>query len=207
MNRSLYEISADLSALEDALLESGGEADEQLEAWFDQIGEERNRKIVDYCKLIASLEAGAERCETEIARLAALRSAQENAARRLKERLKAFFEAHGLVKLQLGIFNPRIQSNGGKAPLIMPAKWAGDPASAPEAFQRRAVFVDAEVVRSVVTASSDGLVCPSCGEEIVVDAEEEKTPEPKVLACSCMWTGSREEAVQLGARGTHLRLR
>lgn len=152
MNRSLYEISEDLSSLKDALLESGGEADEQLEAWFDRIGEERNRKVVDYCKLIASLEAGAEMCDAEITRLNVLRSAQENTAKRLKERLKVFFEAQGLTKLQLGIFSPRIQANGGKAPLIVPEAWEKEPAAAPEAYQRRVIQLDKESIRADLEA-------------------------------------------------------
>lgn len=150
MKRSLYEISAELSAIEDALLESAGEADAQLEAWFDAIGAERDEKVKGYCQLITNLEADADACEDEAERLTRMGTVAHNAAERLKRRLKMFFETHGITKLDLVTFKPRIQANGGALPLIVPAEWEAEPASAPEAFQRRVIQLDKEAIREAI---------------------------------------------------------
>lgn len=150
MKRSLYEISAELSAIEDALLESAGEADAQLEAWFDAIGAERDEKVKGYCQLIANLEADAESCQAEANRLRDMSLTNERATRRLKDRLKTFFEIHGITKFDLVTFKPRIQANGGAVPLIVPAEWEAEPASAPEAFQRRVIQLDKEAIREAI---------------------------------------------------------
>src|SRR5262245_7170835 len=111
--RPLYEIGLDLSALAEMLLNLDGEftddeTGQALEAYFDHLTDERDEKIRRICCLIASLQASAEACKLEAARINRLRVANENLADRLKGRLKQFFEDHQITKIDLGAFKPRI---------------------------------------------------------------------------------------------------
>ncbi len=153
--RSLFEIGDDLSALEELLTDLDGEIPEgeigtAIEEWFDALGEERDNKIRNYCALIEMMMLSADACEEEARRLTKLKRANENGAQRLKDRLKTFFEQHGIQKLDLGIFKPRIQANGGILPLIVPQGWERDPAEAPEVFQRRVIQLDRDAVREAI---------------------------------------------------------
>src|SRR5262249_50868852 len=99
--RPLFEIGADLEALEPLLTDIDGEiTDDQagaaIEKWFDDLGAERAR------------------------RLGRLQRANANGADRLKDRLKQFFEDHNIQKLDLQTFRPRLQTSGGVRALVFP---------------------------------------------------------------------------------------
>lgn len=153
--RSLFEIGDDLSALEELLTDIDGEIPEgevgaAIEEWFDDLGAERDEKIRRYCALIEMMGFAAEACEEEARRLSKLKRANENGAKRLKDRLKLFFEAHGIQKLDLQIFKPHIRANGGALPLIVPQEWERDAAEAPEAFQKRVIQLDTAAIREAI---------------------------------------------------------
>jgi Siphovirus Gp157 len=153
--RSLYEIGEDLSALEEMLTDLDGEIPEgeigaAIEEWFDQLGEERDEKIKAYCALIEMMGFAAEACEEETRRLGKLKRADENGAERLKNRLKEFFQSHGIQKLDLRIFKPHIRTNGGALTLIVPPGWESDPASAPEAFHKVEIKLDTAAIREAI---------------------------------------------------------
>lgn len=152
---TLYEISEDLRAIEELLAESGGEVTDDeagrvLEAWFDQINEDRDAKIGNYAALIRELEARAEMREQEAARLKAMALADANNARRLKARLKEFFETHQISKIETPRFRVSLQNNGGQPPLLFPSEWETEPAAAPEAFHRHVVLLDKEAIRTAI---------------------------------------------------------
>lgn len=150
---TLYELSQDLLALEALLTETGGEItddDAALEVWFDELGEQRDAKIDGYCALIREFEARAEARELEAKRLMALAGSDTNNAKRLKARLKGFFEAQGIKKLETARFRLSVQANGGALPVIVPEGWEKEPASAPEAFQRRVIQLDKEAIREAI---------------------------------------------------------
>lgn len=152
---TLYELSQDLLALEALLTETGGEitdddAGAALERWFDELGERRDAKIDGYCALIREFEARAEARELEAKRLMALAGSDGNNAKRLKARLKAFFEAQGIKKLETARFRLSVQGNGGALPLIVPEAWEREPASAPEGFQRRVIQLDKEAIKTAI---------------------------------------------------------
>lgn len=153
--RTLFQISNDLLALEAILAEVGGEitdddAGAALEKFFDELGAERDAKIDNYCALIRELEARAEAREAEAKRLTALAGSDANNAKRLKNRLKAFFEIQEISKLDTARFRVAVQKNGGALPLVIPAEWDDDPAAAPEAFQRRTIVLDREAIREAI---------------------------------------------------------
>lgn len=218
--RSLYEIGDDLSALEELLTDTDGEIPEgeigaAIEEWFDRLGEERDEKIRRYCALIAMMTFGAENCEEEARRLGKLKRANENGAKRLKDRLKAFFEAHGIQKLDLRTFKPRIQVNSN-APLILPPQWQSEPASAPEAFHKVTIELNTLAIKEALGGGMK--LCPKCGETIIhanghptlaADAPEtiDSDAAPIALCESCRWTGEPTDTARLGERGSHLRIR
>lgn len=153
--RSLYEIESDIEALAEIITALDGEipddeAGATIERWFDDLGEERDRKIDGYCALIREFEALAAVRSLEADRLQALARTDENNAKRLKERLKAFLDRQGIKKLETTRFKISVQANGGAIPLLIPAEWDDDPAAAPEAFQRRTVVLDRDAIREAL---------------------------------------------------------
>lgn len=158
--RYLHEISSDLLALAAVMTDlegeiPEGEIGEALENWFRGLNEERDAKIKGFCALITHLEAEADYAEAESRRIAAIENANRNAVDRLKKRLKAFFELHNIKKLELGIFKPRIQANGGALPLIVPEDWKAEPKSAPDIYQKVNIVLDTEYIRRGLEMGAD----------------------------------------------------
>lgn len=143
--RTLFAISDDLQKLNELLDECSDDAQQQelIAQWFEQLGEERDTKLDGYAALITEMQARAEARKTEQKRLAELVAADENRAKLLKERLKWFFEAHDLKKVETARYSIGLQRNGGKAPLIF--KEGLSPTELPEHFQR--VTIDPETTR------------------------------------------------------------
>src|SRR5262245_61996452 len=117
--RTLYEIGADLSALEALLYETGGElgddaAEEAFDKWFSSLGSERDAKLDAYAGLIQEIEARAQSRRFEAKRLAGRAQIDENAAYRLKDRLTRFFIAHQLKTIETPRFRLTLATNGGK---------------------------------------------------------------------------------------------
>lgn len=86
--------------------------------------EQRDEKLASYCKLIRNLEARAnvrqaeaDTFRQEANRLDALAEADLKAVEKLKERLKWFWQAHDLGKIEAGGFRINLQANGGVAPV------------------------------------------------------------------------------------------
>jgi hypothetical protein len=155
MTRSLFDISDDLLALEEILSQVGGEitdddAGQALERFFNELGAERDQKLDNYGALIRELESRAAGRAEEVTRLEALIASDNNNVKRLKRRLKAFFEIHQIKKLDTRRFRFSVQANGGALPLIMPEEWERDPASAPEAFHRARIELDKEAIREAI---------------------------------------------------------
>lgn len=121
LTRSLFSISEDLEKLSELLDECGDDAEQQelINSWFEQLGEERDRKVDNYCALITEMQARSEVRKAEAKRLMELAADDEKRARLLKDRLKWFFETHNLKTVETARYKLSIQRNGGKAPLIL----------------------------------------------------------------------------------------
>lgn len=161
---TLFQIGADLSALEELLTETDGEitddaAGEALEAWFDELGEARDQKIDSYCRLIASIEARAQARADESARLERLVAVDHTAVKRLKASLYNFMLEQGITKLETPLHKLAIAKNGGKPPLIIPDSWREDAANAPEAYHRISVHLDTDAVRADLVAGTEVSGC------------------------------------------------
>jgi hypothetical protein len=186
--RSLFSISADLLALEEMLSETGGEITDDeagvaLDKFFDELGEERDAKIDNYAALIRQFEAKAEARQAEAYRLQQLAATDANNAKRLKARLQAFFELHGIKKLETARFKLSVQANGGKAPLIVPEQWEREPASAPERYHKVTVSLDRDMIRGDL--------------EAVFDSDDARAEAEKLMDAGC----------SIAPRGSHLRVK
>ncbi len=162
--RTLFNISDDLLALADLLTEIDGEipegeAGEALERWFDDLGEERDKKIDGYCALIREIEARSKAREDEAKRLQRLVTVDLNATKRLKDRLKAFFEMHQIAKLETARFKVSVAKNGGAAPLTIPGEWEEYPDLAPPEWQKRIVALNGAAIRAALEAGQE---IPGC---------------------------------------------
>lgn len=149
---TLFSLSDEIFALE-ASLENDDLTDEQraalVDAWLEAQGDVAV-KIDNYAAYIRELEARSIARQYEAGRLEALAKTDTNRIASLKARLKLYFEAHGLTKLETPRFKVAIQKNGGIVPLVVPPEWEAEPASAPEAFQRRVILLDKEAIREAI---------------------------------------------------------
>lgn len=209
--RSLFAIGEDLERLEQLLTDVDGEiTDDQvgaaIEAWFDSLAYERDEKVRRICSLIEMMGLNAEACAEEVRRLGRLQRANANGADRLKNRLKKFFEEHAIDKLNLGIFRPRIQPNGGVRKLIFPEAWEQEPASSPEAFHKMIVTLDTAAIRETVegfyaraeqitAGANDDHERRRLFKEWIENDDEARATKELIEGCS------------IAPRGNHLRLR
>jgi hypothetical protein len=126
MNRTLYEISADLQALEMLLTEVGGElpdevAEAAIDSWLEETAGATREKVDNYCALIRELEARRDTRKAEAKRLAERAGIDDGVVDRLKTRLLWFFEAHAIKTLETTRFRVTAAQNGGLQPLIITA--------------------------------------------------------------------------------------
>jgi len=125
---TLYELGAEWLALEAALLASAGDLTPDVEAAFAALGELESHKVDAYCALIRSFTAWAEMVKLEEAVLTAKRRTAENAATRLKERLKQYLDLRGLSQLKGITWTAALQRNPAAvhvlvAPELLPAEY------------------------------------------------------------------------------------
>jgi hypothetical protein len=146
---TLLEISGDLLALSDLLEESGGEVTPETEAaidaWFADLGEQRDAKIDNYAALVRELTLRAAARKEEQERLALCVRVDENTVKRLKERLKLFMELQGLRKLETARYRVSVQANGGRPPLEIP-----DATAVPVEYQRVVISADVDAIHAAL---------------------------------------------------------
>jgi hypothetical protein len=148
MTRTLFDISEDFRALEDLL--DGDTPDlEAITAWLDELGAERDQKLDGYARLIGEIEARAKFRKDEARRIAELARLDETKAQQLKDRLKLFFESHGLSSIHTARYRLTLAKNGGKAPLILDTP---DAEALPPRFQRVSIDLDREAIREALDA-------------------------------------------------------
>ncbi len=148
--RTLFSIGEDLERLNELLDDCGDDAQQQelISHWLEQTGAERDKKLDGYCALITEMQARAEVRKAEAKRLAELAAADESRARLLKDKLKTFFESHGIKTVQTPRYKLSLAKNGGKAPLIL-----DDSVSAtqlPEQFQKVSIDPNTAAIREAL---------------------------------------------------------
>jgi len=159
-NRSLYDIPADLTALEDLLVECGGDVSDELaaaaiERWMADLSTDLSTKADNYAALIRTLEARAATRKAEAERMRDRARVDENAAKGLKTRLMEAMRAINVAKVEGDRFTVAVQRNGGRPALVFSDD--ADIESAPEwAFETvtsRRWATDA--IRSRITEGED----------------------------------------------------
>jgi chaperonin cofactor prefoldin len=111
----LYELSADLIALQDMLEDSV--EDQVLQDTLEAVQGEYEIKIEAYCKVIKNLEADMEALKVEAKRLTDKRKTLENNVNRLKRAMFESMKATNTPKIKGQLFTVAIQRNGGVAPI------------------------------------------------------------------------------------------
>jgi len=86
--------------------------------------------------------------KAELQRLQELASSNENRARLLKDRLKWFFETHGLKTIETPRYKLQLAKNGGKAPLILDE--SVPVAKLPERFQKVSIDPNTMAIREAL---------------------------------------------------------
>lgn len=160
MTDTLYDIGADMRALEDILFEAGGEInDEALESeidrWLDDNNTRLEIKLDKYGMLIRNREAIAEQRSKEAKRLEALAKTDHNLVARLKGRLYGFFKVHKKDKVETEKFKFWLQKNGGATPVVLSAKVQTDLELLPNRFIKYTPSIDTAKLREALESPDE----------------------------------------------------
>ena len=167
MPKSLFQISDDLKYLDNALSACDWETDENaiFLDWFEKLAtatlEERDAKLDNYGALVFELEARSVARAEEAKRLQSLAKTDSNKAKRLRDRLKFFFEQYGYGKIETDRYRFSLAKNGGKAPVILNDDY--DARDLPEWFTKPEIKPDLDAIR-IALESGEQLEFAALGE-------------------------------------------
>lgn len=98
--KTLFQLSCDMMAIEDALWENGGELTDEIQQALVETEQSIASKVDGYNHIIASFDAKAEIIDKEIKRLTALKKTAENASKRIRKHVCDTMGAFGIEKLE-----------------------------------------------------------------------------------------------------------
>jgi hypothetical protein len=159
-NRTLFNISDDLLAL-DALLDeidgdvTEGNTEDIIDGWLSALQGDLSDKLTSYGFLIRSLESDVKGIKDELDRLKARKSARENRVTALKERLEAFMKVQGKDRIETPVFTFALQKAGGKPKVTVADHYLEHPEELPEGFRRVKFEVDLVAVREQLEAGNE----------------------------------------------------
>lgn len=154
---NLYQITSELQAVIDGILEGGidsPEAQQALDEHLAGLDEALDQKAEDYAAVIMSLQARSDARAAEAKRIRELANADATVAQRLKERLKQAMETTGRVRIDTTRFRLTVANNGGKQPMLIE-----DESAIPTEFIVQVPEVDKDAVRAALEA---GRPVPGC---------------------------------------------
>lgn len=154
---NLYQITSELQAVIDGILEGGidsPEAQQALDEHLAGLDEALDQKAEDYAAVIMSLQARSDARAAEAKRIRELANADATVAQRLKERLKQAMETTGRVRIDTTRFRLTVANNGGKQPMLIE-----DASAVPAEFIVQVPEVDKDAVRAALEA---GRPVPGC---------------------------------------------
>lgn len=142
---TLYAIDAELQALEDALIESGGEITDEVEAQHDQLLDLREGKVEGYLRVMRRLETTAEAVKAERQRLQESERRLGKAAQSLKDRLALSMQQRGETEFLTALGRVKLQQSGSP-----PVELSVEVDSLPEAFVRVKRSADLTALRDAL---------------------------------------------------------
>lgn len=99
-NRTLFQLTADMAAIEDALYETGGEWTPEIEQALQETAQSLAVKTDSYNALMRKFGSQADIIDAEIKRLTALKRTCQNAEKRLREHVCETMQRVGIEKLE-----------------------------------------------------------------------------------------------------------
>jgi Siphovirus Gp157 len=150
ISTDLLELQQTLESLEDAPEEQAAEVADWFAALEQTTHEERDRKLDNYCALIAELEARAAARKVEAKRLSDRAKVDENKAKSLKSRLHEFFETHQLKTVETVRYRLSLVSNGGQLPIVLDESYSV--AQMPEPFVQVSHSPNMDAIRQALQA-------------------------------------------------------
>lgn len=145
---SLYTIDADLLALEDALLDAGGEITDEIEAAHNHLLDVRHQKVEGYLRVLRRLETTAEAIKAERQRLQESERSMTNAAQSLKDRLAASMLQHGDSEYLTSLGRVKLQRSG-----TVPVEVLVDVEGLPESYVRVKRTADLTALREALQSA------------------------------------------------------
>lgn len=152
--RTLHDISADLLAIEDMLVELDGDVSDEVglivDEWLADINKDLEGKTDGYAALITEIEKRSIARKQESDRMAALAKRDEKHADWLKLKLKATLDFHNIKKVDCRRFRVTVCNNGGKIPLIV------DEATVPKEYKTQVIetVIDNDSIRNDLEAGT-----------------------------------------------------
>lgn len=98
--RTLFQLSADMAAIEDALWENGGELTDEIADALTETEQSLAIKVDGYNSLVRKFDSQADIIDAEIKRLTALKKTCQNASKRLKDHICQTMGMFGIDKLE-----------------------------------------------------------------------------------------------------------
>lgn len=108
---TLYELTAEMAAIEDELYENGGDITPEMEKEFMETKESLSVKVDNYNALYQKLGAMATSAKSEIERLTKIKRTAEKAQENLKKRLLWNMNRFGYKKLEGKLCKMSIKTN------------------------------------------------------------------------------------------------
>jgi uncharacterized membrane-anchored protein YjiN (DUF445 family) len=143
MKKSLLQIAQDQSALEELIQETGGELNENLEQFLQEVGTDLAKKSDNYACMMDVLNDTAERYRKRAqAYISAARSC-ENIVERMKERIHFAMTTMGVEELSGNSIRFKLQNSP-------PSLFLGDLSKIPREFQVVTVTPDTSKIRSAL---------------------------------------------------------
>jgi len=96
---TLYELTGQMAAIEEALEENGGELTPELEEIWAETAESLPKKVDGYNHIIKNIELLVKGYDEEIKRIQALKKAADNSVKRIKEHVRDVMVANNIDKL------------------------------------------------------------------------------------------------------------
>ncbi len=161
---NLYDLTAELQELEQALIEAGGEITDEMDARYERLLEMEAGKVEGYLAMIRKFEASEEAIKAERQRLQKAERAMKSAAQSLKDRLAQAMQRRGETLHETKLGKVRLQQSG-RRPVVIDV----DEDELPEGFRHVRVSADKRALQEALE-SDDAHVRAEAGRYAHLDA-------------------------------------